>query len=108
VIYLNNGLPLTEAIFYILLAVRKPNHGYGIIQEVSEITGGRLLLGPGTLYGAINSLISKKWIKLYSEDKASRKKKEYLITEDGKEVFYKEVKRLEELIQNSKLMEGSI
>lgn len=107
-ICLESNLPLTEAIFYILLAVRKPNHGYGIIQEVTEITGGRVILGPGTLYGAINSLLSKKWIKLYSEDKTSRKKKEYLITDDGKEVFYKEVKRLEELIHNSKLMEESV
>jgi DNA-binding PadR family transcriptional regulator len=105
---LENNLPLTEALFYILLAVRKPNHGYGIIQEVSEITDGRLMLGPGTLYGAINSLLSKKWIMLYREDTASRKKKEYLITEDGKEVFYKEVERLKELVQNSKLMEESV
>jgi len=102
----DNNLPLTEAIFYILLAVRKPNHGYGIIQEVSEITGGRVVLGPGTLYGAINSLLSKKWIMLYSEDVASRKKKEYLITKEGIEVFLKEVKRLEELVRNAKLMEG--
>ena len=100
--------PLTEALFYILLAVRKPNHGYGIIQEVSDITNGRLVLGPGTLYGAINSLLSKKWITLYSEDKSSRKKKEYLITTDGKDVFYKEVDRLRELIENAKLMEDLI
>ena len=88
--YLENNTPLTEALFYILLAVRKPNHGYGIILEVSEITKGRLILGPGTLYGAINSMLSKRWIKLYSADKSSRKKKEYLITESGKEVFNKE------------------
>jgi len=105
---LENNLPLTEAVFYILLAVRKPNHGYGIIQEVNEITGGRLVLGPGTLYGAINSLLSKNWIELYSEDKTSRKKKEYVITEEGKEVFFREVKRLEELIKNAKLMEESV
>lgn len=105
---MDNNLPLTEAIFYILLAVRKPNHGYGIIQEVSEVTGGRLVLGPGTLYGALNSLLSKRWIMLYSEDKTSRKKKEYLITKDGKEIFFEEVKRLEELVQNAKLMEESV
>lgn len=108
VICLDNNVPLTEALFYILLAVRKPNHGYGIIQEVSDITNGRLVLGSGTLYGAINSMLSKKWIELYSEDKTSRKKKEYLITEKGKEVFNIEVERLKELIQNAKLMEGSV
>ncbi len=98
--------PLTEAIYYILLSVRKPNHGYGIIQEVSEITGNRVTLGPGTLYGAINTLLAKGWIKLFSEDKESRKKKEYVITKGGREVFDNEVKRLNELVNNAKLMEG--
>lgn len=106
VFYLENSIPLTEAFFYILLSVREPNHGYGIIQEVTEITEGRVVLGPGTLYGAINSMLSKKWIKLYSEDKESRRKKEYLITDKGKEVFSKEVKRLNELLINAKRMEG--
>lgn len=101
---LANNTPLTEALFYILLAVRKPNHGYGIIQEVSEITENRVVLGPGTLYGAINSMLSRGWIKLYSEDKTSRKKKEYLITDQGKEVFTNEVKRLNELVENAKKM----
>ena len=41
-------IPLTEAMFYILLAVRKPNHGYGIIQEIEELTKGRVVLGAGT------------------------------------------------------------
>lgn len=106
VIYLENNIPLTEAFFYILLSVRQPNHGYGIIQEVTEITDGRVILGPGTLYGAINSMLSKKWIKLYSEDKESRRKKEYLITDKGKEAFNKEVERLNELLVNAKMMEG--
>lgn len=103
---MDKNVPLTEALFYILLAVRKPNYGYGIIQDVSEMTKGRLNLGPGTLYGAINSMVSKGWIKLYSEDKESRKKKEYLITDVGREVFNTEVSRLEELVENSKEMEN--
>lgn len=102
---LDKNTPLTEALFYILLAVRKPNYGYGIIQDVLEMTKGRLNLGPGTLYGAINSMVSKGWIKLYSEDKESRKKKEYLITDAGREMFNVEVSRLEELVENSKQME---
>ncbi|NLK72433.1 MAG: PadR family transcriptional regulator [Clostridiales bacterium] len=97
-----DNTPLTEAVFYILLAVRTPNHGYGIIQEVSEMTKGRVVLGPGTLYGAIQSLLIKKWICLYSEDKESRKKKEYVITPLGKDVFLDEVRRLNELLINAK------
>ncbi|MGM9530497.1 PadR family transcriptional regulator [Intestinibacter sp.] len=96
--------PLTEAVYYILLAVREPNHGYGIIQEVQEMTDGRVNLGPGTLYGAINSLLDKEWIELYSEEKQSRKKKSYIITSKGREVFNSEVIRLKELVKNSEKM----
>jgi DNA-binding PadR family transcriptional regulator len=105
---MENNLPLTEALYYILLSVRKPNHGYGIIQEIESITNSRVILGPGTLYGAINSMLTRGWINLYSEDKTSRKKKEYLITESGKEIFQKEVGRLNELLSNAKLMEETI
>lgn len=104
---MDKNTPLTEALFYILLAVRKPNHGYGIIQEVEELTSGRVVLGPGTLYGAIQSLEKKNWIRIYSVDTESRKKKEYLITEAGKTAFEEEKKRLEELLRNATLMEGS-
>ena len=96
--------PLTEAVYYILLAVREPNHGYGIIQEVQEMTDSRVNLGPGTLYGAINSLLDKEWIELYSEEKQSRKKKSYIITSKGREVFNNEVVRLKELVKNSEKM----
>lgn len=100
-----DNTPMTEAIFYILLSVRQPNHGYGIIQEVTEITGGRVVLGPGTLYGAINTLLKKGWITLYSQDTASRKKKEYLITPLGRQQFAGEMQRLRELLENGRKME---
>ena len=103
---MEKNTPLTEALFYILLAVRKPNHGYGIIQDVEKWTDGRVVLGPGTLYGAIQSLEKKKWIQIYSEDTSSRKKKEYIITAEGKAAFNEEVLRLEELLRNAKHMEG--
>lgn len=99
-------IPLTEAVYYILLAVRKPNHGYGIIQEVGKLTNGRVVLGAGTLYGAIQTLQKKKWIDIYSVDTESRKKKEYIITDTGKEVFEAERTRLEELLRNAALMKG--
>ncbi len=101
---MNKETPLTESVYYILLAVREPNHGYGIIQDVFDMTDGRVNLGPGTLYGAINSLLEKGWIKLYSEEKQPRKKKSYVITPLGVEVFKKEVIRLNELIKNGEKM----
>ena len=101
-------LPLTEAVFYILLAVRHPNHGYGIIQEVGEMTGGRLVLGAGTLYGAIQTLEKKHWIKVYSAEEGSRKKKEYLITKEGLGVFRAEKERLAELLENAQLIDAVV
>ena len=99
-------IPLTEAFYYILLALRRPNHGYGIIQEVEQLTKGRVVLGAGTLYGAIQTLLKREWIRIYSVDTESRKKKEYVITETGREVFDAETARLEELLRNAKLMES--
>ena len=97
--------PLTEALFYILLASRKPVHGYGIIQEVAEMTGGRVNLGPGTLYGAINVLLDRGWIVLYSAEMGSRRKKEYVITDQGRAAFAGELRRLRELVSNGGKME---
>ena len=105
---MDKNMPLTEALFYILLAVRKPNHGYGIIQEVEELTKGRVILGPGTLYGAIQSLVKKDWIRIYSEDTESRKKKEYLITDAGMAAFAEEKARLQELLTNAELMNENL
>jgi len=103
---MEKNTPLTEALYYILLSVRKPNHGYGIIQEVEKLTDKRVVLGPGTLYGAIQTMTAKGWIRIYSEETDSRKKKEYLITDLGRAIFSGEKKRLSELLQNGELMEG--
>ena len=97
--------PLTEAFYYILLALRKPNHGYGVIQEIEELTGGRVVLGPGTLYGALQTMQKREWIRIYSQDTELRKKKEYIITDLGRAAFEAEKSRLGELLSNAKLME---
>ena len=96
---------LTEAAFYILISTYTPLHGYGIMQNVEKISNGRVKLGAGTLYGAINTLIKKKFIveliPVNEEDK-SRNKKLYLITDDGKRAVNNEIIRLEELFTNGK------
>lgn len=96
---------MTESVYYILLSLGTPNHGYGIIQNTMELTGGRLELGAGTLYGALNTLLEKGWIRLYSEDKHSRKKKQYLITEQGSFALQMEMERLQELLENGRRMQ---
>ena len=56
------GGALTETTLLVLLALYRPNHGYGVSQFVVQETGGRVKLGAGTLYGAIDNLSRKKWI----------------------------------------------
>lgn len=104
---MNNELPLTEGVFYILLVLHKPNHGYGVIQDIQNLTDNRVVLGAGTLYGALNTMLDRGWIQLYSEETSSRKKKEYVITELGKQITALEINRLKELLEHSnKVLEG--
>ena len=91
-----NGGALTEVTFYILLSLYTPKHGYAVMQFIEEKTAGRLLLGAGTLYGALNSLKKKGLIMPYGDSKDRRK--EYLITTLGKEIVKKELKRHNQLV----------
>lgn len=98
---------LTEAVFYILLSVYSPLHGYAIMQNINRISNGRVALGAGTLYGAINTLLEKGWISSMSDDRDTRKK-EYIITDSGRKNVCKEIERLEELIKNGKNIVGGV
>ena len=98
---------LTEAVYYILLSLQHPLHGYGIIQNVDELSKERVKLAAGTLYGALNTLESKGWIDALPENPESRKK-EYVLTASGKTVLKEELLRLSELVENGKkLLEGN-
>ena len=92
---------LTEAVYYILLSLVTPMHGYGIMQNVEALSKGRVKLAAGTLYGAINTLLEKGWILALPVYTDSRKK-EYCITADGKAALQEEMERLKELIDNGK------
>lgn len=99
---------LTEAVYYILLSLLTPRHGYGIMQNAEVLSGGRVKLAAGTLYGAINSLLEKGWITALPGEKDSRKK-EYVITEEGKTVLKAEITRLQELLENGRrIMEEQV
>ncbi len=99
------GGALTEVTFFILLALYEPKHGYGIMQFVENETQGRLNLGAGSLYGAINTLQEKGWIRPVND--GSERKKEYMITETGKEIAKNEIIRLNKLtITASRIIGG--
>lgn len=90
---------LTEAVYYILLSLIEPLHGYGIMQNVEQLSGGRVRLAAGTLYGAISTLLEKGWIVALPGEKDSRKK-EYQITVSGRKILCGELVRLTELVEN--------
>jgi len=92
--------PLTEATFYILLALVRPLHGYGIIKKVEEMSNGRLKLAAGTLYGALNALLDNKLIVLIGEDKKNKRRKLYRMTGLGQELMKLEIRRLREMADN--------
>ena len=96
---MNENIVLTEAVFYTLLALHTPLHGYGIMQETEKMSNGRLKLSAGTLYGALSTMLEKGWIKALPGEEESRRK-EYQITELGKSIVRGEMTRLEELVTN--------
>lgn len=99
------SIALTEAVYYILLSLDTPLHGYGIMQNAERLSNGRVRLAAGTLYGALNTLLEKGWIKALPGSGSSRKK-EYLLTETGRDVVLAEIKRLRELLHNGEEITG--
>lgn len=100
-----NNLALTEGVYYILLSLQTPLHGYGIMQNIERLSQGRISIAPGTLYGALENLQKKAWISALPGEGGTRKK-EYVITPLGMDILQKELLRLEELYHNGKSMLG--
>ena len=102
---MNGQAALTEAVYYILLSLVTPRHGYGIMQEAERMSSGRVKLAAGTLYGAITGLLGRGWIRAVPGDQDSRRK-EYALTEAGREALIGELDRLRELVQNGEIVLG--
>ncbi|MGN0483740.1 MAG: PadR family transcriptional regulator [Lachnospiraceae bacterium] len=94
-------IPMTETAFYILLCLREPNHGYGVVQMVKELTKDEVVLSPGTMYGSLSKMEKDGLICFVREE---NKRKIYRITELGNEVLEIEQKRIARLYQNMKEM----
>lgn len=92
-------VPMTETAFYILLCLRKPNHGYGIVQKVEKLTEGEIKLTPGTMYGSLSKMEKDNLIQFIREED---KRKIYQITELGTQVLELELARIERLYKSAK------
>jgi DNA-binding PadR family transcriptional regulator len=95
-------LPLTETTYYILLALNQPRHGYAIMQYAADLSGGRIKLGPGTLYGAITKLLKERIIAPLpaSGENNQERRKVYQLTNLGREVLWAEFSRLQEMVRH--------
>ena len=91
-------IPMTETAFYILLCLRTPNHGYGVVQTVETMTDGAIRLAPGTMYGSLSKMEKDGLIRFVGEED---KRKIYPITQLGSEVLQLERKRIERLYRTA-------
>ena len=96
---------LTESTYYILLSLWTPQHGYGIMQQTEQLSGERVRLAAGTLYGAINALCEKGWIAPLPVAHGSRRK-EYELTDAGRTVLRQELSRLRQLVKHGESILG--
>lgn len=96
---------MTEAMYYILVALTKSNHGYGLKTQIEEMSNGRVSMGPGTLYGVLKRMNQEGYIHLVEDD---GKKKTYSLTEKGHQALVQEYRRLQELIEIGKDLESYI
>lgn len=101
---LDQILPLTPAVFHILLALAdQERHGYSIMQEVATMTRNQIQMGPGTLYGTIKRMVAARFIAESDErpdpDLDDERRRYYRLTDWGRQVLAAETQRLSNLVQ---------
>ena len=90
--------PLTEPVFLVLLSLaEQPRHGYSILKDIEAMSGGRVLLSTGTLYGALQRLLSDGWIERVQEDDSPRDRRTYRLTARGRRNLQIEIDRMRAL-----------
>lgn len=94
--------PMTEAMYYLLLALLRPAHGYRLMQQVSEASAGRVTMGAGTMYGLLSRLEKEGLIELQKQDE---RRKTYALTDAGREALRTEYNRLRAHVSDGEKME---
>src|SRR5215469_10984992 len=90
--------PLTEPVLLILLSLaEKPRHGYALMRDIEHLSGGRVRLSTGTLYGALQRLLHDRWIERFEQEDTSREKQAYKLTAAGRRAFESELERMRRL-----------
>lgn len=97
-----SGGPMTEAMYYILLALIQPNHGYQLMTTIEQVSDGRMQMGPGTLYGVLTRLKKEGLIEVLLDD---GRRKTYAITKEGRTSLQEEFRRLQDMIRDGQMLE---
>jgi len=97
--------PMTEAMYYVLLTLVNPNHGYQLMTSINEISDGRITMGPGTLYGILTRMQKEKLIRILEDD---GRRKTYKITEAGLSALNEEHNRLRHMVEDGNFLRGDI
>jgi len=92
---------LTEPMYYVLLSLLQPIHGYGIMKKVDKVTKGRVKVGAGTLYSLLSRFEKEEIVKKVSSEEG---KKIYVLTKKGFEILEEEHRRLKELVADGELL----
>ena len=92
-----SGGPMTEAMYYVLLALHRPAHGYQLMQKIARVSRGRVQMGPGTLYGVLTRM-EKEGLIVLSENDGRRKT--YLLTNAGMKALRAEYSRLRAMVRD--------
>jgi DNA-binding PadR family transcriptional regulator len=91
-------LPLSEPVLLVLLSLaEQPRHGYSILKDIERMSGGRVLLSTGTLYGALRRLLEQEWVERVEEDDTPRGRRAYRLTSQGRRNLQLEIERLRQL-----------
>jgi len=75
----------------------QPRHGYALMKDIEKLSGGRVRLSTGTLYGALRRLLDDRWIERFEQDDTSREKQAYRLTSAGVEQLRLELERMKRL-----------
>jgi DNA-binding PadR family transcriptional regulator len=91
-------MEISEPVLLILFSLaERPRHGYAILQDAERMSGGRVRMSTGTLYGALRRLLDDCWIERFAERDSSRGKQAYRLTPTGRRNLQAEVSRLKQL-----------
>jgi DNA-binding PadR family transcriptional regulator len=102
-----NDKPLSEPVVLILTSLAsEPKHGYALLKDVEQLSGGRVQLSTGTLYGAIRRLLEDGWIERFDQEDRSRDKQAYRVTAKGRAQLNSEIVRLRHLLQAAAIRLG--